>query len=140
MPTAIAVFSPPSVPTVLPADPKASRYTFWSRKLIAKLVTRSVAGEAPAQRPERDPLHHERAGDDYCEAREDRDDPGLPAQVRERVRAGGDQLTVGEVDEPENAEDEADPHRDDRVDGTEPDPVDQGLQKAHDGTHGAHER
>ena len=46
---------------------------------------------------------------------------------RERVRAGHDQLPVGEVDEPQDAEDEPDPDRHQRVDGAEADGVDQGL-------------
>ena len=46
---------------------------------------------------------------------------------RERVGAGHDQLPVGEVDEPQDAEDEPDPDRHQRVDGAEPDRVDERL-------------
>ena len=46
---------------------------------------------------------------------------------RERVRPGHDQLPVGEVDEPQDAEDESDPDRHQRVDRAEADRVDQGL-------------
>ena len=56
----------------------------------------------------------------------------------ERVGAGHDELAVGEVDEPQDAEDEADPDRHQRVDGAEADGVDQRLRV--DRGDDAHER
>ena len=84
-----------------------------------------------AQRPEGDPLLQQRERDDDGEADDDRDEPGRAGEQRERVAAGGDQLAVGEVDEPHHAEDEPDPDADDGVDGAEPDAVDQGLEEGH---------
>ena len=46
----------------------------------------------------------------------------------ERVRAGHHELAVGEVDEPQHAEDEADPDRHQRVDGAEAESVESGLE------------
>jgi hypothetical protein len=46
----------------------------------------------------------------------------------ERVRAGHDQLPVGEVDEAQDAEDEPDPDGHQRIDRSEADRVGQGLR------------
>ena len=83
------------------------------------------------ERPE-DALLDERECGDDGEAREDGDDRGPAAQIRERVATCGDQLAVGEVDEPHHAEHEPDPERDDAVDGAERDRVDHRLEEAHD--------
>ncbi len=130
-PTAKAVFRPPSVPTVFPREPNASRKTFWSRKLTANVATSIVAGAALRSGLKMRSCDERERGDDG-EAREDGDDRGLAAQIRERVAAGGDQLAVGEVDEPHHAEHEPDPERDDAVDGAERDRVDHRLEEAHD--------
>ena len=53
---------------------------------------------------------------------------GQPDGVGQRVRAGHHQLAVGEVDEPQHAEDEADPDGHQRVDRAQPDRVGQGLE------------
>ena len=47
--------------------------------------------------------------------------------VRERVGAGHDELAVGEVDEPQDAEDEADAHGHQRVGRAQADRVDDHL-------------
>jgi hypothetical protein len=83
-----------------------------------------------AQRPEERDLHQQGERDHHSEAREDRRPlgPVVLASDRKRVCPRHDQLAVGEVDEAENAEDEADPDRHERVHGSERNRVDRGLQ------------
>ena len=86
-------------------------------------------GRLRAQRPEDDEVHQERQRDDDAEAERDPDDERqIPLRREcERVGAGHDELAVREVDEPQDAEDETDPDRHERVDGAEPDRVDDHL-------------
>ena len=63
--------------------------------------------------------------------------------VGERVGAGHDELAVGEVDEPQDAEDEADADRHERVRRAEADRVDDHLgvdRREHGCAEGVHER
>ena len=82
----------------------------------------------PAQRPEDDEVHRQRERDHDGEAGDDapRDRPARGEG--ERVGAGHDQLAVGEVDEPQDAEDEADADGHQRVDRPEPDRVGERLE------------
>ena len=112
---------------IVPSRMSRISATLWSRNATANVVTSITAGEAvrsgrktarSIRNEQRD--HDREAGDD---ARRDR-----PARREgERVGAGHDQLPVGEVDEPEHAEDEPDPDRHQRVDGAEADGVDERL-------------
>src|SRR5919204_1538003 len=82
-----------------------------------------------AQRPEDEPVHQQRERDDDAEAEED-PTPERPAPLRgEREREGTrhDELAVCEVDEPQDSEHEPDANRHQRVDGAEPDRVDERL-------------
>ena len=83
-----------------------------------------------AQRTEDDALHRQGQEDHDGEAQRDSDAyrPAAVGGERERERAGHDQLPVGEVDEPEHAEDEADADGHQREDRAEPDRVDLHLQ------------
>ena len=58
------------------------------------------------------------------------DRPAALGRERERVRAGHDQLPVREVDEPEDAEDETDADRHQRIDPAQPDSVGERLPVA----------
>ena len=101
----------------------------WSRNATANVATSMTAGDCAAQRPEDDPLHRERERDHDGEA-EDDPRPQRPVPLRgerQRVGPGHDQLAVGEVDEPEHAEDEADPDGHQRVDRAEAGGVDEHL-------------
>ena len=73
------------------------------------------------QRPEDEPVHQDRQHEHDAEAEEDREPVRQAPLVAEgeREAAGHDQLPVGEVDEPEHAEDEPDPDRHQRVDAAE---------------------
>ena len=86
-----------------------------------------------AQRPEDDALHRQRERDHDREAQDDAPHDRPVAVGREREGAGHDELPVGEVDEPQHAEDEADAHGHQRVDRAEPDRVD---ESARDRAHG----
>jgi hypothetical protein len=79
------------------------------------------------KRPEHDAIHRERRRDDDREA--DGHAPGhRPGRrERQRVRADHDQLPVGEVHEAQDAEDEPDADRHQRVDGAQADGVHQRL-------------
>ena len=73
---------------------------------------RRRGGTASAQRPEGDALLRERECDHRREASDDRQHRRPAARVREDVRACGDQLAVGEVDQAHDAENEPDTDRD----------------------------
>ena len=101
-----------------------------SRNATAKVATSIDRGRLRPQRPEDDAsIASDRA---ITTAKQST----IPAQTgqshseakRERVGAGHDQLAVGEVDEPQDAEDEADPDRHQRVDRAQADRVDEHLQ------------
>ncbi len=81
-----------------------------------------------AQRAEDDAIHREREGDDDAEASGDAGRDGPPRGVRKRVGADHHELAVREVDEPEHAEDEPDPHGHQGVDCAESDGVREGLE------------
>jgi len=68
-------------------------------------------------------VHHERERHDHDEAGDDAPDDGPVRSEGERVGARHDQLPVGEVDEAEHPEHEADPDRHQCVDGAEADCV-----------------
>ena len=75
------------------------------------------------ERPEDDAVHRERERDDDREARGDAPRDGPSRGEGERVRARHHELAVGEVDEPQDAEDEADPDGHQRVDRAEPERI-----------------
>ena len=94
----------------------------WSRNATANVATsitagdcvrsgrktsRSIATESASTTREAEEDPEPSAGQSHCDAK------------RERVRAGHDQLAVGEVDEAQHAEDEADADRHQRVDRAE---------------------
>jgi hypothetical protein len=87
------------------------------------VVTSITAGDCP-----RSGVHQQRERHDHGEAGGDaqRERPG--GREGERVRAGHHELAVSEVDEPQHAEDEADPHRHQRIDGAEAEGVGDGLE------------
>jgi len=89
-------------------------------------------GGGVAQRPEGQALgeHGERHG--RQQARRDGQRHGPVARERQGVGAGGDELAVGEVDEAQDAEDEGDPHRHERVEGALGHTVEGGLQEVHE--------
>ena len=96
-----------------------------------------------AQRPEDETLDRERQREHDGEAEGDLgpDGPVALGGEGERVRPCHDELAVGEVDESQDAEDETDPDRHQRVDGAETDRVDDrlGVHHGQDGRPG-HER
>src|SRR5262249_27645157 len=82
------------------------------------------------QRPEEPDLEQQRKPDHDSEAGEDGGPlgPAVLAADRERVGARHDQLPVGEVDEAQHAEDQADPNCHQRVDRPERKRVERGLE------------
>jgi hypothetical protein len=80
-----------------------------------------------SQRAEDGSFHQQRERDDDGEAGDDADDHGLVGREGERVRAGHDQLAVGEVDQPQDAEHEADADGHQRIDRALADGVDEDL-------------
>ena len=112
---------------IVPSRTSRISATAWSRKAIANVVTSITAGDCVRSGRKTTSLHRERERDDDREAGEDAPGDGPARRERERVGAGHDQLAVGEVDEPQHAEDEADPDRHQRVDGAEADGVDERL-------------
>src|SRR5207237_5556830 len=86
--------------------------------------------------------HQQREDEHDAEAESDSAPNGPTALRRKRqcVRAGHDELAVGEVDEPQDAEDKADPHRHQRVDRAEPDRVGERLPIDAEDGQGAHVR
>ena len=102
----------------------------WSRKATANVAISITAGDWDAQRPEDGPLHRQRQDDHDREAERDphADRPAALGCEGERERARHDQLAVGEVHQPEHAEDEPDADRHQREDRAEPDRVHLHLQ------------
>ena len=103
------------------AAPNQSSAMLCSRNATANVATSITAGDCAAQRPEDEPVHRDREREHDGEA-EDDPRPDRPAPLRrerERERAGHHELAVREVDEPQHAEDEADPDRHQRVDRAE---------------------
>src|SRR6266516_3973144 len=92
------------------------------------------------KRAEHDPIHRDGERHDDAEAQEDPDPDGPTALVREgeRVGTGHHELAVGEVDEAEDAEDQADADRHQRIDAAEPECIGKCLPVGAE--HGRHER
>ncbi len=84
-----------------------------------------------AQRPEGQPLHAERQDRHHEYRRQRHHDVGLARQAVERESADHDQLAMGEIDQPHDAEDQPDAERGQRVDGAQADGVDGVLQDDH---------
>ena len=114
----------------LPSGPNQRSAMLWSRKATAKVATSITAGDwSRSGRKMSRSIAAE--SDEHDGEAEDDPRPHRPVPLgreRERERAGHDQLAVGEVDEPEDAEDEADADGHERVDGAEADRVDLHLQ------------
>ena len=94
---------------------------FWSRNATANVATSITAGDCVRSGRKTSRSMQERERQHDGEADEDRR-PVRQAPLRaerEREGAGHDQLPVGEVDEPQHAEDEPDPDRHQRVDAAE---------------------
>ena len=107
-----------------------SSATLCSRNATAKVAIEHRRGRLRAERPEHDPVHREGQSDDDGEAERD-PSPHRPVPLGcegERERTGHDQLAVGEVDEAEHAEDEADPDGHQREDRALADRVDLHLR------------
>ena len=115
---------------VFPSGPNQRSAIDWSRNATANVAMSMTAARLRAQRPEDDALHREREREHDGEAERDPDADGPVALrgERERERAGHDQLAVGEVDEPHDAEDEADADGHQGEDRAEPDRVDLHLE------------
>ena len=99
------------------------------RNETAKVATSITAGDCVAQRPEheRGPCASESASRTAKQKRIAEQRRPAARCERERVGAGHDQLAVGEVDEPQDAEDEADADGDQGVDRAERERVGEGL-------------
>ena len=94
---------------------------FWRMNATANVATSITAGECPRSGRKTSLSISSESSQHDAEAEEDRlpvRQPPLCAEG-EREGAGHHQLPVGEVDEAEHAEDEADPHRHERVDAAE---------------------
>ena len=115
---------------VLPSGPNQSSAIDWSRNATANVAMSMTAARLRPQRPEDDALHRqgEREHDGEAEGDPHADRPVAVGRERERERARHDQLPVGEVDEPHDAEDEPDADRHEREDRAEADRVDLHLQ------------
>ena len=99
-------------------------------------------GRLGPERTEDEAIHQRREHHDDDEAHRDacpRRPVGLRRE-RERVGAGHHDLPVGEVDEPQHPEDQADPDGHQRVDGAEADCVDDRLRVERRDESAAHER
>ena len=104
--------------------------TLWSRKATAKVATSIVAADCVRSGRK---TTRSIASESAITTREAEEDPDAHRPVPvggegERERARHHELAVGEVDEPEHAEDEADPDRHQRVDRADPDRVDLHLR------------
>ncbi len=116
----------------------------WRRNAIANVVTSITAGDCVAQRPEDEPVHRAARGATTTAKHMTMLRPGRPVglDVNASVYAPAMiELPVGEVDEPQDAEDEPDADRHQRVDRAEPDRVDERLGvERRDERRRAHER
>ena len=87
----------------------------------------------PAQGAEGDPLHGQRQHRDDHDAATAMTTIGLAGQDIEGEAAAHDQLAMGEVDQPHDAEDQADAERRQGIDGAQADGVDGVLDQDHRG-------
>ena len=121
-------FSVASDAEIFPSGPNHSNAMLCNRNATANVATSITAGDC-AQRPEDDPVHEQREHENDGKAEDDAHGDG-PAALRgegERVGTGHHQLSVSEVDEPQDAEDETDADGHERVDRAEADRVGERL-------------
>ena len=112
---------------IVPSRMSRISATAWSRNATAKVVTSITAGDCVRSGRKTTPSIANESAITTAKQASDTPGDGPAGRERERVGAGHDQLPVGEVDEPEHPEDEADPDRHQRVDGAEADGVDERL-------------
>ena len=101
----------------------------WRRNATAKVATSITAGDCvrSGRKTARSIASESAITTAKQKTIADPDRPVPLGREGERVGAGHDQLAVREVDEAEDAEDEADADGHQRVDGAEPDRVDEHL-------------
>ena len=104
----------------------AARKMFWMMTLIAKLANRSVMKLAPRSGRNATAFHEHGRDRRRDDRRRNLHPEGQPCLVLEvdRVRRDGDQLAVGEVDEPEDREHHRQPEGEKRVGRPERERVD----------------
>ena len=114
---------------ILPSGPNQSSAMLCSRKATANVATSITAGECPRSgRKTSQSIATESASTTAKQRTIPAHDRPAPLRgERECERPGHHELPVGEVDEPEHAEDEADPDRHQRVHRSEEQAVGQVL-------------
>ena len=127
--TSTGWFSLASEAAGLPNDPNQSSAMLWSRKAIAKVATSITAGDCVRSgRKTSRSIASDSTSTTAKQSSDARPDRPVPLRRdREREGARHDQLAVGEVDEPQDTEDEADADGHQRVDRAEPDRVGEHL-------------
>ena len=114
---------------IFPSDPNQISAMFSSRKATANVATSITAGDCPrsGRKTSRSIERREHEHDGEAERDSGPDGPAPVGRERKRERTRHDQLPVGEVDEPQDAEDEPDADSHEGVDRTERDAVSERL-------------
>ena len=129
-PTSIGRFSETSDVAGLPSGPNQRSATLWSRNATANVATSITAGDWVAQRPEDEPLH------EHCQrdtTAKQRTMPAHAGQSHSDASASANAPAMiswpyAKLTSLQHAEDEADADGHQRVDGAQPDRVDDGLR------------